>query len=346
MFHALGLVCLTAIPWALVLPPTADNCRDSLRQAKATQRPLIVVLENPRDLNQVATKLYANRQLLQRFELCRLDVNSAYGREVAAVMNATELPFAAITDAKCQSISFRSSGNFSRKHWQNTLELYSGDSSTDRPSRRPRRVVARFPVTPKSVQKPVPKPPAAKPESLVAKASSNFPRTTVHRKAVVRPSVSPSGDEMDPAGGSADQVSQPSAESPSTSSSIVPEVVPSVEELGPFHGNDLAMAQRVASQQDRRLVVYVSMDRCRYCDRMEEETLSQPSVHKALENFTTVKIQRKAHPEWVKRFGVRVYPSTLILNPHGELIQSIAGFVGPGEFCTRLRLLKLDVAEY
>ena len=69
--------------------------------ARTANRPLLVVIENSKDPAQrfAAERLAANekqRQLMRRFELCKVDVSTEYGKRVAQAYNADILPLSLI----------------------------------------------------------------------------------------------------------------------------------------------------------------------------------------------------------------------------------------------------------
>ena len=89
--------------------------------AQSSQRPLVVVLENPGRLqrlddSQLGSK---NKQTLQKqqFELVRINVGTNYGRRVAEAFGATRFPYTAVTDQISKRIVFRKSGPMHEQDW-------------------------------------------------------------------------------------------------------------------------------------------------------------------------------------------------------------------------------------
>ena len=104
----------------------------ALQVARLTQRPLLVVLENPHDKNQRWGDVSDDERLaglLSKFELCRVDVTTDYGKQVAASYGATKFPYTAITDNRCRSVVFRGAGKASPEIWLQTLRAYSNHNS-------------------------------------------------------------------------------------------------------------------------------------------------------------------------------------------------------------------------
>jgi hypothetical protein len=104
---------------------TADYGR-ALRIARDTDRPLLVVLEDPR---RPAGRLQHLRSafnhdcdyLLRSYQLCRIDVSTAYGKQVAAAYGASKFPYTVITDRRCKRVVYRRAGQFTLDGWNATL---------------------------------------------------------------------------------------------------------------------------------------------------------------------------------------------------------------------------------
>lgn len=99
----------------------------AIQAARLAQRPLLVVLEKPADAEQRLDFIDGSGQLgelLENYELCRVDVTTEYGQKVAASYGATQFPYSVITDKSCRNILFRGQGKFSVEMWERTLDNY------------------------------------------------------------------------------------------------------------------------------------------------------------------------------------------------------------------------------
>ncbi len=96
----------------------------AIQAARLAQRPLLVVLENPTIAEQRLDLDGSGQlgELLESYELCRVDVTTAYGQKVAASYRATEFPYSVITDISCRNILFRRHGMFSADILERTLD--------------------------------------------------------------------------------------------------------------------------------------------------------------------------------------------------------------------------------
>ena len=94
--------------------------------AKTSKKPLLVVIE---DSTKGADKFEEEKlatdetqvELLNEFELCRIDVSSKTGKKVAQAFGATELPYTAITDRTNSIVVYRRAGKMSRNEWISAL---------------------------------------------------------------------------------------------------------------------------------------------------------------------------------------------------------------------------------
>jgi protein disulfide-isomerase len=88
----------------------------------------------------------------------------------------------------------------------------------------------------------------------------------------------------------------------------------------------------------RPLLLFVSMNDCKFCDKMEAETFSHPDLARSIRQlFVTAKMMKELDPELVAQLGVRAYPTTLVISPEGELIARIEGFADPKKFVATVR---------
>ena len=95
-------------------------------QAAVEQRPLLVVVEDSASPNgRFAVDQLASQKshvdLLKNYRLCRMDINTTYGRRVADAFNADTFPMTVITDKTTQYITFRAHGSMNPELWQRTL---------------------------------------------------------------------------------------------------------------------------------------------------------------------------------------------------------------------------------
>jgi len=99
----------------------------------------------------------------------------------------------------------------------------------------------------------------------------------------------------------------------------------------------LENAQRLAGQSNRLVLVTFWAPWCTHCKRMEAEVLSNPAVAAELmKNFVPVKINADHFPATAKQYGVTGLPTTVVITPQGQLVESIRGRVETADFLSRL----------
>ena len=100
----------------------------ALQVAREEGRPLLVVIEDAeRGVRADAVKLSeaaADDALLAPYVLCRVDVGTSYGQQVAAAFKASDTPHVVITDRGARRQIFQRSGRMSSTEWRATLTAY------------------------------------------------------------------------------------------------------------------------------------------------------------------------------------------------------------------------------
>lgn len=257
------LILSTVVGSTSLSPGWTDDYGEALEKARCSRRPMVVVLENPEKAKQRAGSIFhVERELLTRFEICRVDVGSEYGKQVANLYGPSELPYTVITDSECEQVVFRGVGERTVGEWRETLEDHAEE----------------------------------------AKDSATVTKTAKPQLASAR-SIKTSTSPTD----------------------------------GPFGHSDLAGAQKAA----RNLLVYVSMDECKYCDKMQLETFSDSEVIDLLQNkFESVMVRKEEHSAFVAEHDISIFPATLVLSPNGTLLTKIEGYVPASVFQSRVNVTR------
>ena len=119
-----------------------DDYGNAKQAAQSSERPMVVVLENPENTGQRLDTdklgdLNRDRLRSKQYELCRINVNTAYGKLVADAFGANQFPYTAVTDDKSKRIVFRKAGQMSQLDWTHALakgavQLSAGDTQLQR----------------------------------------------------------------------------------------------------------------------------------------------------------------------------------------------------------------------
>lgn len=101
----------------------------ALSATRADDRPLLVVLDDStKASDQVDDALLEGKgiddDLLAAYQLCHVDVSTDYGKKVAKVFGATELPHTTIIDKTGQKILYKNRGDIDANKWKQALTTY------------------------------------------------------------------------------------------------------------------------------------------------------------------------------------------------------------------------------
>jgi len=103
------------------------------------------------------------------------------------------------------------------------------------------------------------------------------------------------------------------------------------EGMLPWHRSpDTALAE--AQQRGTLVVVDVYTDRCGWCKKLDKDTLSNPKVQAKLKEFALLKLNADKHRNVAQRYGVRGFPTTLVLDARGGLIAKQPGYLPPKQY--------------
>jgi tetratricopeptide (TPR) repeat protein len=103
--------------------------------------------------------------------------------------------------------------------------------------------------------------------------------------------------------------------------------------IGDLHfEEDFAELMAAAEESDRPLLIKYYTDWCRWCQVLADSTLPDPYVQKFLRNFELGKINAEIDTISAARYGVRSYPTTLLLKADGIEIDRIIGYHPPEDY--------------
>ncbi|MDO6525324.1 hypothetical protein Q4519_06460 [Motilimonas sp. 1_MG-2023] len=93
-----------------------------------------------------------------------------------------------------------------------------------------------------------------------------------------------------------------------------------------FGIEQLPHAKKLATQQQRPLLIYLKRSPCKYCDDFEENYLTLPSISEQIQPMVKISITVKSDDtqaqSLLKRYQVLRFPAVVIKhNPHSEAIR-------------------------
>ncbi|TWT95324.1 hypothetical protein Pla108_34700 [Botrimarina colliarenosi] len=100
----------------------------ALAETKQEEHPLLVVFEQPGDESQQLDPSLLSADSgafpLDSYALCRIDVSTDYGKQVAEGFKVTEFPHVAIIDKSGSVILRRVSGDITKQEWTSVLKKH------------------------------------------------------------------------------------------------------------------------------------------------------------------------------------------------------------------------------
>lgn len=87
----------------------------------------------------------------------------------------------------------------------------------------------------------------------------------------------------------------------------------------------------------RPLLLFVTSEGCTYCEQMERRSYSDRGVASTIrQSYVASKISAEQQPGLVRKLGLRLYPTTVIISPDAQVLATIDGYVEPSVLQQRL----------
>jgi thioredoxin-related protein len=107
------------------------------------------------------------------------------------------------------------------------------------------------------------------------------------------------------------------------------------------HADDWDSALKRAKREDKPVVLYFFTTYCSYCQAMDKEVLAEKEVSTALKkNAVYLRIDVEKREDLARFYGVRGYPTTTFLEPNGQRIVQIPGYIEKNDFKRLLAFVK------
>ena len=104
---------------------------------------------------------------------------------------------------------------------------------------------------------------------------------------------------------------------------------------------DLEAARAEAGRRDTVVMIEFYADWCNWCRRLEADTFSAPAVRSELEHIVSLRRDaEKDGAELAARFGVDSYPTMIFLDPAGNEMDRIIGYLPPDPFLERIERIR------
>jgi len=100
--------------------------------------------------------------------------------------------------------------------------------------------------------------------------------------------------------------------------------------------HNYAKALQTAQKENKNIYLFIGADKCHFCKRFKEKTLSKKNVIKRLhQDYVLIYLSRDRHfiPKKFQKFGV---PRHYFLNKNGEILYESFGVLEPAGFFSLL----------
>jgi thioredoxin-related protein len=109
----------------------------------------------------------------------------------------------------------------------------------------------------------------------------------------------------------------------------------------PAGADEYSDAIKKAKIEDKPIVIYFFSKYCGYCEAMDKKVLFDKEIKKILDEETVyLRVDVDKEKQTAKLYNVRGYPTTSLLDPTGNRIISISGYVPKKDFKKILDFLK------
>src|SRR5262249_51233771 len=88
-----------------------------------------------------------------------------------------------------------------------------------------------------------------------------------------------------------------------------------------------ATARQEAQEKGRPLVLEFGRKVCPWCDKLDHDTLSHPTIVKTInDNFIPLKIDGDLEPKLVDHLQIQAYPTVILADADGKILGTMEGF--------------------
>lgn len=87
-------------------------------------------------------------------------------------------------------------------------------------------------------------------------------------------------------------------------------------------------ARRKGVDDERPVFLFVTSDDCRYCRKMEEESLNKGTIIQHLrKSFIPARLKLDAESKLARDLKVTIFPTTVIIAPDGKIVDYVRGYM-------------------
>jgi len=105
--------------------------------------------------------------------------------------------------------------------------------------------------------------------------------------------------------------------------------------------DDWDLALRRAKKEDKPVILYFFTPYCSYCQAMDKEVLADNEINTTIKkNIVYLRVDVEKRDDLARFYGVRGYPTTTLLEPNGQQIIQIPGYIEKNTFKKLLIFVK------
>lgn len=99
------------------------------------------------------------------------------------------------------------------------------------------------------------------------------------------------------------------------------------------------VARRKGTDSERPLMLFVTMEQCRYCTKMEEESFAS-NTDELSKSFVAAKLYLDPESKLGQSLKISIFPTTMFIAPDGKILGYIRGYVPREQFTAELNAAK------
>ncbi len=105
---------------------------------------------------------------------------------------------------------------------------------------------------------------------------------------------------------------------------------------------EVATAWTETCAHGRPLLLFVTCENCRFCDKMKEGTYARADVAELINHsFVPLVVDGRDPSPLVRELKVKYYPCTFIISPQAVILARFDGYVSPEQFARRMTSLQV-----
>lgn len=106
-------------------------------------------------------------------------------------------------------------------------------------------------------------------------------------------------------------------------------------------------ARRTSSKLDRPVMLFLTMDGCFHCVRMEHDSFQDLNLAASLNNsFVPARIKTDMESRLARELKVTMFPTTVFIAPDGKILDYIRGYISKDDLRSRMsRVMDVSAAS-